>query len=44
MSVCNDTFDNAFCVHSNKMVKLNSTKVPAVSEKYMRQTAMQRLG
>ena len=44
VSVCNDTLDNAFCVHSNKMVKLNSTKVPAVSEKYMRQTAMQRLG
>jgi len=44
VSVCNDTLDNAFCVHSNKMVNLNSTKVPAVSEKYMRQTAMQRLG
>jgi hypothetical protein len=32
MSVCNDILDNAFCVHSNKMVKLNSTKVPAVSK------------
>jgi hypothetical protein len=32
VSVCNDILDNAFCVHSNKMLKLNSTMVPAVSK------------
>jgi hypothetical protein len=32
MSVCNDILDNAFYVHGNKMVKLNSTVVPAVSK------------
>ena len=32
MSVCNDILDNAFCVHGNKMVKINSTMVPAVSK------------
>jgi hypothetical protein len=30
MSVCNDILDNAFCVHGNKMVNLNSTMVPAI--------------
>jgi len=32
MSVCNDILDNAFCVHGNKVVKLNSILVPAVSK------------
>ena len=44
MSVCNDTLDSTFCVHFNKMVRHNSTMVPAVSKKYIRQTAMQRQG
>lgn len=37
-SVCNDILDNTFCVHFNKMVRHNSTMVPAVSKNtYSRQ-------
>ena len=32
ISIYNVILDNAFCVHGNKMVKLHSTMVPAVSK------------